>query len=247
VVLTVPGPVTNVFTGTWASQTFGTNGGAAPIVYGVHQFPDGTRLTSTLPIAQAIGTTATPTFTLSGSAGSQVVTISDSTPNTTIYYRTDGGTPTTSSTVYSAPIAWNSPGTVKAIASQAFLGSSSVGTFTTATIYFGSLGSQPLTTNQITSLGATGGQQAATSLGTYSFSPSGQYINWWFPNSINAPNAAPLGFSLSGFPVALAGSAAGYAGATNGWSCYPVAVNGVPGNLFSSLNLLGGTFTVLIQ
>ena len=46
VVLTVPGPVTNAWSGSWAAASFGTNGGAAPIVYGVHHFPDGTMLTS---------------------------------------------------------------------------------------------------------------------------------------------------------------------------------------------------------
>lgn len=247
VVVTVPGPVTNVFTGTWASQTFGTNGGAAPIVYGVHQFPDGTRLASTTVIASAIGPTATPTFSLSGSAGNQVITILESTPNTTVYFTTNGTTPSVASAVYSGPFGWGTNGTVKAIANQAFLGSSSVGSFTTATIYFGSLATQPLNATQIQALGATGGQQAAVSQGTYAMTPANQFCYWWFPTSIAAPNAAPLGFSLSGFPVDLAGSAAGFTGSTNGWTCLPVTVGGVTGNLFGTLNLLNGSFTVLIQ
>ncbi len=61
---------------------------------------------------------ATPVF--SPAAGSyktpQSVSISDAVVGATIYYTTDGTTPTTSSMVYSAPIAVNSTETIKAIA-----------------------------------------------------------------------------------------------------------------------------------
>jgi Chitobiase/beta-hexosaminidase C-terminal domain len=64
-------------------------------------------------------TAATPTF--SPAAGSysspQSVTISDSSQGAKIYYTTDGTTPTTSSSVYSGPIAVNSSETLHAIAS----------------------------------------------------------------------------------------------------------------------------------
>ena len=60
----------------------------------------------------------TPTF--SPAAGTyptaQTVTISDATPSATIYYTTDGTTPTTSSTVYSAPITVAAWETVEAVA-----------------------------------------------------------------------------------------------------------------------------------
>ena len=69
---------------------------------------------------------ATPTF--SPAAGSyataQTVTISSATPAATIYYTTNGTTPSTSSTVYSGPIIVSSSETVEAIAvASGYLGS----------------------------------------------------------------------------------------------------------------------------
>jgi Chitobiase/beta-hexosaminidase C-terminal domain len=61
---------------------------------------------------------ATPTFSPAPGSynGNQTVTISDTTPNATIYYTTNGVTPTSSSLVYSIPITVAPNTTVEAIA-----------------------------------------------------------------------------------------------------------------------------------
>ena len=75
---------------------------------------------------------ATPTF--SPEAGTytttQNVTISCTTSGATIYYTTDGTTPTTSSSVYSSPIAISETTTVKAMAAKSGMTNSSVATAT---------------------------------------------------------------------------------------------------------------------
>jgi hypothetical protein len=61
---------------------------------------------------------ATPTFSVPGGtySSAQSVTISDSTPGATIYYTTNGTTPTTSSSVYNGAISVSSTETLEAIA-----------------------------------------------------------------------------------------------------------------------------------
>ena len=75
---------------------------------------------------------ATPTF--SPAAGTyttaQNVTISCETSGATIYYTTDGTAPTTSSSVYSSPIAISETTTVKAMAAKSGMTNSSVATAT---------------------------------------------------------------------------------------------------------------------
>jgi subtilase family serine protease len=87
-------------------------------------------------------TAATPTFspTPGSYSGPQSVSISDSSPGVTIYYTTDGSTPTTSSPVYAGPITIATTITLHAIASGNGYPPSSVGggvyTITTATPTF---------------------------------------------------------------------------------------------------------------
>jgi hypothetical protein len=72
----------------------------------------------------------TPTFNVAAGkyTTSQTVTISDSTSGTTIYYTTNGATPTTSSSVYSSPIKVSTSETLEAIAVEANFVNSPVAT-----------------------------------------------------------------------------------------------------------------------
>jgi hypothetical protein len=74
------------------------------------------------------GRVATPTF--SPAAGTYVssvtVTITTGTPGATIHYTTDGGTPTTSSTVYTGPITLTQSATIRAMASASGMANSDI-------------------------------------------------------------------------------------------------------------------------
>jgi hypothetical protein len=146
------GAYTSVQTVTISDATSGatiyytTNGTAPTISSAVYSSPIVVSSSETLKaIATAAGYTnsptasatyvinlskaATPTFSpVAGTYTSvQAVTISDATSGATIYYTTNGSTPTTSSAVYSSPIAVSATETVEAIAIASGYLQSSVG------------------------------------------------------------------------------------------------------------------------
>jgi ribosomal protein S11 len=97
------------------------------------QYPgDSLYLDSTSQTIQLTAVTppSAPTFFPPGGTytASQTVTISDTTPRVTIYYTTNGATPTTSSSVYSGPISVSASETIEAIATASGYSSSAVAT-----------------------------------------------------------------------------------------------------------------------
>ena len=78
------------------------------------------------------GTVAAPTFSVAEGSynATQSVELSCSTPNSTIYYTTDGNDPTTSSSVYSAAIAVNVTTTIKAFATADGMDNSAIASST---------------------------------------------------------------------------------------------------------------------
>ena len=87
------------------------------------------RIIMTLAIKASTPTASTPTFSpVAGSYSEpQTVTISTTTPSSTIYYTTDGTMPTTSSTAYSTPIIVAAYETVEAITVSSGYSNSEVG------------------------------------------------------------------------------------------------------------------------
>jgi hypothetical protein len=92
-------------------------------------FLQSTVSTATFTIGSA---TSPPDFSPAGGtySSSQTVQLSDTTPNPTIYYTTDGTQPTHASKQYTTPIAVTSTSTIKAIASSSGLNDSPVATAT---------------------------------------------------------------------------------------------------------------------
>jgi len=89
----------------------------------------GSAQTQSPPPASQTQTAATPSIQPAGGtfSAAQSVTISDATAGATIYYTTDGSTPTSASSVYSSPLSVNLATTVQAMATASGYTSSSVG------------------------------------------------------------------------------------------------------------------------
>ncbi len=116
-------------TGTWS-------GSASSVVFTQSGTKDQARITSVQVTytdgGSTVETVATPTFSPAEGTftEAQNVTIACTTDGATIYYTTDGSTPTTSSSVYSSAIPVSSTTTIKAIAVKDGMNNSSVASAT---------------------------------------------------------------------------------------------------------------------
>jgi hypothetical protein len=138
---------------------------------------------------------ATPTFSpvAGGYSSAQPVTISTTSPApTTIYYTTDGSTPTTSSTVYSGPITVSSSETLKALATKSGYFNSNVGT---AAYTIGSTGGgggisfgSGFSTGSMVLNGNATISGTSTNLSLTTTSPTFQASSAWFPTPVNIQN-----------------------------------------------------------
>jgi hypothetical protein len=151
---------------------------------------------------------ATPTFLpVAGSYSSaQPVTISTTSPSpTTIYYTTDGSTPTTNSTVYSGPINVSNSETLKALATKSGYFNSNVGT---AAYTIGSTGGGGISFGGGFSAGSMvlNGNAAITGTNLSLTTTNGtfQASSAWFPTAVNIQNfATDFSFQTSaGSPTA---------------------------------------------
>ncbi len=89
-------------------------------------------LAASLTPVSSTATTATPTFSVAAGTytAAQTVSLSSATSGATIYYTTNGSTPTTSSSVYSAPITVSATTTINAFATSSNAANSAVASST---------------------------------------------------------------------------------------------------------------------
>lgn len=127
-------------------------------------------------------TVATPTISISGSTA----TISCSTSGATIYYTTNGNTPTTSSTQYSSPITLSSACTIKAIAVKTGMTNSSV-----ASQSYTPSATPVVPTIQLDTTAKTAALSAASGL-TIKYSTDGSTPTNTYSSPINVSNDADI-------------------------------------------------------
>jgi hypothetical protein len=170
--------------------------------------------------------TATPTFSLAGGTftSTQNVSIEDATAGATIYYTTNGGTPTTSSTKYTGAVTVGSSETIKAIATAANYTTSGVATATytinsvTATPVF-SIASGTYSSSQTVSIAdATAGAVVYyTTNGSAPTTASTKYTSAITVNSTEtihaiaaAPNYATSGVAMANYTILTPAAAPGF-------------------------------------
>src|SRR5204863_1834346 len=158
---------------------------------------------------------ATPTFSPAGGTytSAQSVTLSDTTSGATIYYTTDGSTPTTSSTVYSTPISVSSNTTINAIATAFGFSQSAVGTAAytinlpqAATPTFSPAGGTYASAQSVTISDSTSG--ATIHYTTNGSTPTASSTVYSAPVSVSSSQTIKAIATASGFSQSAVGTAA---------------------------------------
>jgi hypothetical protein len=181
-------------------------------------------------------TAATPTFSVAGGSYSsaQTVTLSDSTSGATIYYTTNGTTPTTSSSVYSTAISVSSTETLEAIAVATGYSNSTVAT-AAYTI------TQP--TAAAPTFSVAGGSYGSAQTVTLSDSTSGATIyyttNGTTPTTSSSVYSAAINVSATETLEAIA-VATGYSNSAVATSAYTITQ---PSAATPTFSVAGGTYS----
>jgi hypothetical protein len=193
--------------------------------------------TDTAPVA------ATPTFSLAGGiyTGAQSVTISDSTSGATIYYTTNGSTPTTSSSVYNSPITVSASETLKAIAVKSGYVQSAVGS-ASYTISSSGLANGTYTITNVNSGLAMDVYQASTTPGTSidQWTPSGNANQQWQVTALGGA-LYKLVAANSGLCLDVYGQSLNTGGAIDEYTC-----NGGANQQFTITQVPGTTYYTII-
>ncbi len=185
---------------------------------------------------QNLATAATPTFSPAGGTytSAQSVTISDTTSGATIFYTTNGTAPTTSSSVYSAPISVSSSQTIKAIATASGFAQSAVGSAAytinlpqAATPTFSPVGGTYTGTQSVTLSDATTGS-------TIFYTTNGTT-----PTTSSPVYSGPISVSSSETINAMA-TAPGFAQSAVGAAAYTI---NIPQAATPTFSPAGGTYT----
>ena len=169
------------------------------------------------------GQVAAPTFTPPAGTytSTQTVTISTSTPSASIYYTTDGTTPTASSTVYSSPISVPSTQTLQAIAAATGMTNSSV---STAAYTISTMAATPT----FSPVGGTYSSAQTVTISTTTPSATINYtINGTTPTTSSTVYAGPITVSATETVNAIA-TASGYATSAVGSAAYTIGASSPP-------------------
>ncbi len=160
----------------------------------------------------------TPSFTPAAGtfSSAQAVTITTGTPSATIYYTTNGSTPTTSSAVYSAPIMVSATGTLQAIAVATGYSNSTVG----SAAY--TISSAAATPNLTPAAGTYSSTQAVTISTTTPSATIYYTTDGSTPTTSSSVYSGPITVSATETVQAIA-VASGYSNSTVGSAAYTIS------------------------